>query len=226
LDTGQLVTLVAVATVALGGVFALGIAVGKKISAETEGAPPADLLSEIDAKAKSAPKLTYAEELVKNTPAPRSPEPLVVPPPPAITVDSGMVAEKIEIPAELNSPKPDAAVVTRVSAKPEREKERDRDAGGELKNAIARAQRPAEATSDGKWTLQLSASQDKSEAERFASDLRGRGYAPYIVEAQVGGKGTWYRVRMGRFPSKEAATRYMTDFQRETHVSAFVTNSN
>ena len=49
----------------------------------------------------------------------------------------------------------------------------ERDAG-DLKEAIARAQRPAEASADGNWTLQLSAYQDKGEADRFAADLRGK----------------------------------------------------
>ncbi len=98
--------------------------------------------------------------------------------------------------------------------------------GGALKEAIARAQRPVEATADGSWTLQLSAYQDKAEADRFAADLRGRGYAPFVVEAKVAGKGTWYRVRMGRFPTKDAAGRYLSDFKRETQVDAIVTPAN
>jgi len=100
-------------------------------------------------------------------------------------------------------------------------------AGGGLKEAIARAtQRPAEAVPGGAFTLQLSASQSREEADRFAARLRDRGYAPYIVAAEVANKGTWYRVRMGSFPTKEAATRYLTDFKRETQLDAFVAGTN
>ncbi|HET9451838.1 MAG TPA: SPOR domain-containing protein, partial [Aggregicoccus sp.] len=103
-------------------------------------------------------------------------------------------------------------------------------ADGGLKNAIARSQqppsapRPAEVSAGGSFTLQLSAYQARSEAERFAARLRDRGYAPYIVAAQVPGKGTWHRVRMGSFASKEAASRYLADFKRETQLQAFVTS--
>jgi cell division septation protein DedD len=96
-----------------------------------------------------------------------------------------------------------------------------------LKEAIARAtQRPAEAVPGGAFTLQLSAFQTREEADRFAGRLRDRGYAPYIVAAEVSGKGTWYRVRMGSFPTREAATRYLADFKRETQLNAFVAGTN
>ncbi|KFA88613.1 SPOR domain-containing protein [Archangium violaceum] len=95
--------------------------------------------------------------------------------------------------------------------------------GGGLKDAIARAtQRPTEAAPGGAFTLQISAFQNRPEAERFATKLRDRGYAPYIVAAEVPNKGTWYRVRMGSFPSKDAASRYLSDFKRETQIQAFV----
>lgn len=95
--------------------------------------------------------------------------------------------------------------------------------GSGLKDAIARAtQRPTEAVPGGAFTLQISAFQSRSEAERFAAKLRDRGYAPYIVTAEVPNKGTWYRVRMGSFPSRDAASRYLADFKRETQIQAFV----
>lgn len=206
LDTRQIITLTFVGLIALGGVFVLGVAVGKKLSAEDKVSQPADLLSQLDAK--SEPKLTYQEELTKDAPKPPKPAPAPAPPEPELP----------PAPVEPPAPKPEDAVPTRT-ATPEHD-------AGDLKEAIARAQKPVEATPDGSWTLQLSAYQDKAEADRFAADLRGKGYAPYVVEAVVAGKGTWYRVRMGRFPSKDAAARYLADFQRETQIPAFVTNTN
>ncbi len=95
--------------------------------------------------------------------------------------------------------------------------------GGGLKDAIARAtQRPTETVPGGAFTLQISAFQSRAEADRFAAKLRDRGYAPYIITAEVPNKGTWYRVRMGSFGSKDAASRYLTDFKRETQLQAFV----
>ena len=86
--------------------------------------------------------------------------------------------------------------------------------------------KPPEATaSNGAFTLQLGASPNREDAERQASRLREKGYAPYIVTAEVPGKGTWYRVRMGSFPTKDAASRYLQDFKRETQAEAFVAST-
>ena len=100
--------------------------------------------------------------------------------------------------------------------------------GGGLKEAFGKAAQrpPSETSADGGWTVQLSAYQDKGEADRFAAGLRDKGYAPYIVEASIPGKGTWFRVRMGRFGSRDAASRYMDDFRRETSMNAIVTTAN
>jgi cell division septation protein DedD len=84
---------------------------------------------------------------------------------------------------------------------------------------------PEATSAAGAFTLQLGASLSRDDAERQASRLRDKGYAPYIVSAEVPGKGTWYRVRMGSFPTKDAATRYLQDFKRETQAEAFVAST-
>jgi len=84
---------------------------------------------------------------------------------------------------------------------------------------------PETTSATGAFTLQLGASLNRDDAERQAGRLREKGYAPYIVTAEVPGKGTWYRVRMGSFPTKDAATRYLQDFKRETQAEAFVAST-
>jgi DedD protein len=81
---------------------------------------------------------------------------------------------------------------------------------------------PTGTAANGGFTLQVSASQSREEADRFVKRLRERGYAPYVVTAEVLGKGTWFRVRMGRFADKEGAARYLADFKRETRMDAFI----
>ncbi|MBK7864799.1 MAG: SPOR domain-containing protein [Archangiaceae bacterium] len=218
LDTRQILTLTFVGLIGLGGVFVLGVAVGKKLQADEKVSQPIDLLSQLDAK--SQPQLTYQTELTKDAPKPPKPvEPAPAPKPePKAEARPEPRPELVEAPRAVDPAPPKEEPVPTRTATPERD-------AGDLREAIARAQRPVEATADGSWTLQLSAYQDKAEADRFASDLRNRGYAPYVVESHVAGKGTWYRVRMGRFPSREAAGRYNSDFQRETKIEAFVTHN-
>ncbi|MFB1480873.1 SPOR domain-containing protein [Corallococcus sp. RDP092CA] len=138
-------------------------------------------------------------------------------------------------PAKVAAAKPEPAKVEPVKGKVEETPVATRTAvrDGGMKEAIARAQalppeppRPSEAVKGGAFTLQLSAFQSRQDADRFAARLRDRGYAPYILAAEVPGKGTWYRVRMGSFPSKEAAGRYLADFKRETQLDAYVAGTN
>jgi DedD protein len=97
-----------------------------------------------------------------------------------------------------------------------------------VKDTVVRstpARPPQGAVTGGAFTLQLSSTQNREEADRFVAKLRDRGYAPYVLKAEVPGRGTWYRVRMGSFPTKEAAQRYLADFKRETQLQAFVATS-
>ncbi|MBS2021821.1 MAG: SPOR domain-containing protein, partial [Deltaproteobacteria bacterium] len=74
----------------------------------------------------------------------------------------------------------------------------------------------------GAYTVQIGASQEKKEAQRLESKARSAGLKPYSVEANLGAKGTWFRVRVGSFANKDVATRYQKDVERELRVSAMV----
>lgn len=256
LESSQIVTIAVAGLVVLGGVFVLGVVVGKKLAGEP--APQAqqqDLLAALDEKSKAVEakpdaSLTFQAELTKATPPPAAPpkdKPAEAPKPPA---DAPKLAEAPKPPEPAPAPKaaepaPEpstepAPVVEAPKPKPAEVKlaeqvkveptpARTNDAGA-LKEALARgikggAEAPVPQPPLGTFALQLSAYQDRAEADRFAAGLKDKGYAPYVVEAAVAGKGTWYRVRMGRFTSRDAAQRYLSDFKRETSLDAFVTNN-
>ncbi|CAM3056652.1 SPOR domain-containing protein [Corallococcus sp. ZKHCc1 1396] len=179
--------------------------------------------------AKPEPAKVAAKPEVKPEPAKVAAKPVLAPTP---DPDTGELPAKEDVLAVAVKPevKPEP-VKGKVEETPVPTRTAARDGG--MKEAIARAQqlpaeppRPAEAVKGGAFTLQLSAFQSRSDADRFAARLRDRGYAPYILTAEVPGKGTWYRVRMGSFASKEAAGRYLTDFKRETQLDAYVAGTN
>jgi cell division septation protein DedD len=202
----------------------------------TPAPKPAPAAATTTAAATPAAKLTPATPLTAEKPAEKPAEHSDTALSPADEELAALAGVKHSQPAtEKPADKPTATATAPVAVpKPapgpageENVPTRTTTPAGGLKEAIARAtQRPAEATPGGAFTLQLSAFQSKEEADRFAARLRDRGYAPYIVAAEVPNKGTWYRVRMGSFPSKDAATRYLTDFKRETQLDAFVAGTN
>jgi cell division protein FtsN len=260
LDSRQVVTLTVAALAVVGGVFVLGVVVGKRMATEQQPKDKGDLLSTLDQKTQALDSvqhdasLTFQEELTKK------PDPVAKAPEPVKPVEAKKPdAPKLEEKKVADAPKPDEAkpaepkiaeapkpaepkpeggtdaktlqaAIAKASEPPhlqETVKEepiatRTRD-GGALKEAFGKVQKAPEPLADSPWSLQMASYQDKAEAERFAAGLRDKGYAPFVVSADVAGKGTWYRVKVGRFSTKEAASRYLADFKRETQMNAIVT---
>ncbi|ADO71809.1 SPOR domain-containing protein [Stigmatella aurantiaca] len=218
---------------------------------EVQKEPPLTFQDELTRKAAAEPVAPPAPKPAPAKPAPAKPV-AVAPPAPAPAekpqapaekpvpeetgeeVASNAADEELAALAAKRPQAPQPAPAARVAAPPPAGKveqeptpTRTTAPGGGLKEAIARVtQPPAEAVKGGAFTLQISAFQSREEADRFAARLRDRGYAPYILSAEVPNKGTWYRVRMGSFPSRDAATRYLADFKRETQLNAFVAGTN
>ena len=74
----------------------------------------------------------------------------------------------------------------------------------------------------GGYQLQVSSFKTRGEADAFAQQLRVRGHKAYVLEANVPGRGTWYRVRVGPFPTQAAASSYRSSFEAREHVVPFV----
>jgi cell division protein FtsN len=80
----------------------------------------------------------------------------------------------------------------------------------------------AAAGHDGGYQLQVSSFRSQAEANHFADQLRARGHRAHVNEARVQGRGTWYRVRVGPFPSQQQAVSYRSTFEQKEHVVPFV----
>ena len=57
----------------------------------------------------------------------------------------------------------------------------------------------------GSFTVQAVSFSLRSEAETFKNKLAGKGYNAYIIESNLGNKGIWYRVRVGKGMQQDAA---------------------
>ncbi len=74
-----------------------------------------------------------------------------------------------------------------------------------------------------RFTLQVGSFQDKEEADTFFRGLSGSTYKPYMVEADVPGKGKYFRVRVGGYATYDEAVEAKGDFESNQHVIAYVT---
>lgn len=240
LDNRQVVGLVLGAAVVLGVVFYLGVGVGRHLGAAvpTEKTDP---LARLDEHAEVG-ALTFADTLTaegKAKPSPAAPPvtaPPVPKPPPAPVVDTGPAAGR-DAPAaaivlatpttETGTPAPAA---TGAAPSPTEPLPSVADALAAVDARTAARTDPAPSTarvSEGSetFTVQAAALPSRAEADAFAAKLRKRGLSPTVIAADVPGKGTFYRVRLGKFQTREAADRYLKDFQRETGLSGFVTTT-
>jgi len=78
-------------------------------------------------------------------------------------------------------------------------------------------------SSGGKFTLQLSSFQSRAEADDFVGKLAPAGYKPYIIQSEVPGRGIFFRVRIGEYPSMEDALAAKGEFEAQQHIIAYVT---
>ena len=76
---------------------------------------------------------------------------------------------------------------------------------------------------DAGWTVQVNATTNPQQAQDLAKSLRSKGYDAYTVQAPVRGQ-TWYRVRVGRFPSRDKAAELEGRLKRKEGLeNAYVT---
>jgi cell division septation protein DedD len=75
----------------------------------------------------------------------------------------------------------------------------------------------------GRFTLQIRAFQEREKAEELVEHLRQRGLEAYLTEGEVPGRGRWYRVRVGRFSTREGAQEQLQRLEAQEKVSAIVT---
>jgi DedD protein len=129
---------------------------------------------------------------------------------------------KLEPKAEIKEP-------AKAEAKPEPKKD---EAKAEAKPEAKKDEAKAEAKKDEpkpepkpekktRFALQLSSFQDKAEAQAYLEQVKANGLAAYVTEADVDGK-TFYRVRVGKYSSIDAASDAKVDIDKATKKSATV----
>lgn len=150
---------------------------------------------------KAKTDLGFYESLPKNREDAELPN---IPPAPPAARPEPAASKPAEAPAPAKAEKP-AAPPGSVSAKAEKP---------EAASAPPTPGKP--------MTVQIAAVRSEEEARRYSEKLRQKGYAAYIEPIAIAGKGTWYRVRMGEFPSKEFAGSTLERLKKDGFAAVVV----
>ena len=234
LDNRQVFLLFFASAVVLSLVFTLGVVVGKRAERTTAPPPASDPLTMLDQMGGNPvdDNLTFHEELTGGKAAAKAD---------AAAPQAEPKPEEGEAkPPATEDPEPQrpaASLARSDSAKPAKrpekaekveKAEKAREAKSSPKQVAKKGEgNDKEADPDGEeaangYTLQLSAFQDRHEAELFMQKLREGKMQPYMVATTIPGRGVWYRVRLGNYTSWDEALAAKQTFERQQKIIAYV----
>jgi cell division septation protein DedD len=72
---------------------------------------------------------------------------------------------------------------------------------------------------EGPFSLQVASMPDRAEALRMAEGLKASGLPAYVVEADLGRRGVWHRVRVGKFATAEEAQKFAASSRLRADVT-------
>jgi len=73
-----------------------------------------------------------------------------------------------------------------------------------------------------KYSVQVASFQNADQADGFSDSLKEKGYESHVQVAEVPGKGTWYRVRVGAFSDKLSAQKTAQTLEKQEKLSPIV----
>jgi cell division septation protein DedD len=98
----------------------------------------------------------------------------------------------------------------------------------EVKPQVAKAEQletraiPERKMPVGRFTVNVGSFRKRARAERLMKQLEEKGYEAFVAEATIPKKGTWYRVSVGRFPSRGEARSFAHAFKEKEGIDSFV----
>lgn len=174
----------------------------QKLTRELEDLIAADVKKQLapveveTAETKTKTKLEFYEELKKSGP--------VAPDPP---LRNASRQPKEKTPLEQKVP----AATTGVKKSVTKPAGQSKEENPRLANAAV--DRPSD--NSRIVTIQAASLKDLAEADALVKKLKHRGYPAYKTIAVVPGKGIWFRIRVGRYSSREAARDVVGKLKKE-----------
>jgi cell division protein FtsN len=219
----QLVLLGGAFTLASAIIFFLGMIVGKGIEArkiiKTEEplvkipVKPSTQESGATPEAQAKEEITFYDTLTKTPSEPAAQEKPKESKSPENTTKMEVKASK---PAAKEEPPPTPSKAVA--------KEVEKAASPAETPTPTKTETAANKVNDGSWTVQVNAYPDERSAKLLVDQLKNKGYNAKVTEVLNKGK-TWYRVRVGRYDSKEEAKKVEEVLKNNENFSKAFTTS-
>ena len=74
----------------------------------------------------------------------------------------------------------------------------------------------------GRFTINVGSFRERARAERVMNELKEKGYKAFVAEATIPQRETWYRVSVGRFPSRGEAQAFAQALKEKEGIDFFV----
>jgi cell division protein FtsN len=74
----------------------------------------------------------------------------------------------------------------------------------------------------GRYTVNVASFRDKRNTDRLMRELEEKGYEVFVEKANIPQKGVWYRVAVGRFPSRREAQAFARGLKERDGINSFV----
>lgn len=130
-----------------------------------------------------------------------------------------MVTEAVDQPASAPAPAPAPAAKAAPQPEPEAAPAavaRDEPRAPAPPVAEAKAvEKKIEKAAESTYTLQVASFSKQPMAQDLADRLANDGFKSYLVSVDLGSKGTWWRVRVGHYPTEHAAKWARLDLVKE-----------
>lgn len=121
----------------------------------------------------------------------------------------------------LLSPSPGSDAKSRISPTPAPAVATPPVRAAENEEAQTRAREVNPQSTNAKYTLQITAKPSEEEARQVAQKMIEAGLDAKIIRATVGEGKTWYRVRVGGFPTRKEATQYGEQLKRSGRIEGY-----
>jgi cell division protein FtsN len=149
------------------------------------------------------------QKVTASAPAASAPQPSVAPTVQSPSVESASPATASNVAADASAGQLQAPVPSPPT-------------NNDSRPAQANVPLPTDSAGEGDFTLQVGSFNASAEADERVAKLVSLGVRAYVVRVELPKRGTWYRIHVGRFSSREEAGRYGAQLRGKGAVADFI----